>query len=396
MRYINCLSLFAAVLAGILSSSCARDAGEVMAEARKYLAEGKRQLAIETLYDNLDDSQLADSAINIIMPALSESVTARFFLFNNMEQMSVEVSPEHQMYSAVISDDGKHLVTSEGETQRVCVYSFPDMKLERVIDVPDYVFTARMDRDGKKVAAAAHNGNVYLYDFPSGELDTALHTNDYSVRDIYFSKDGCLFTVSNDHSLSRFDYLSGEKLDKLTLHSRNVKDLSFSPDETMLCTASNDGSVQVLCYDGENLDVNGRYISIGNNYANATAISPDKSFLVTGSGFGDLQFWNTSDHSFRSEINLDDPVLSVAVSPDGSKVAAGTSTHVYIIDAATCGKLYTIPVFGSDFWSVQFVGNSKLMFADRGSVYQIQLPGTADVVAAGRAAYDQYKKEQTN
>lgn len=376
----------------LMAASCSHNVGVTTAQANKLLNENKNEEAIMTLYDNLTDEEIADSAINILVPAMA-NCSKSSMAFKDIKVTDTKISPEATMNSAVISADGRHIVTTESKAQRVKVYSYPAMKLESEINVPEFAYTARLDHTGKNVAVAAHNGNVYVYEFPSGKLAATLNTNDYAVRDLHFTKDGRLFTVSNDCTLSMFEYPSGNRLERIRLHSRNAKDLDFSADEKLICTASNDGSIRVMCYtDGEILN-NGEwsYIDLGDNYANAVTFSPDGKTVVGGTGTGFVKFYNTEDETYITSFMLPEPVASLAYNPDGSKLAAGTGSAVYIFDGKTNQFLYKIPKMGEDFWSVQFTDNNHLMAADRTSVYQITLPSTADIVRFGRTIYESYK-----
>lgn len=312
-----------------MASSCSQVSYTVK-KADKLYSDGYYNEAILTLYDHLSDEEIADSAMQVLVPALQCSRKSDFF---DKTINRFEVSPENQLSSAEISADGRHIVTTELNKGRVCVYSFPDMKLESEMFTPCEVYTAKLDPTGKKVVAGCIDGGLYIFDYPSGEPDVRHFITDYPIRDLYFTKDGRLFTVSNDCTLCMIDYPSDKKLEQLSLHTNSAKDLDFSTDEKMLCTASNDGTICVLRYDGGKLSKIGSPINICDNYVNAATFSPDGKTVVSGDGKGFVRFFDVKSQDLISADKVRGSVLSLSFNSDGSKLAAGTNSRVYILMA---------------------------------------------------------------
>lgn len=380
------LSILIASLWGILfSTSCSSrtDISSVKFIANKYVSEGEYEEAITTLYDNLSDEQIADNALAILIEALNDIEP----IFQDVIVQS-HLIPMADINAAVLSNDKKWIVTADGMHQKINVFSYPDMKETLQLKTPAFVYTAMMNRDGDRIAAACHDGNVYFFEYPSGKEADMIHAHDHAVRDMWFTADGNLVTVSNDHTISICDIASGEQTQKMPVHSLNIKDLAISPDETLVATASNDGSIQTLEYDKGHLKTTGHYINAAKNYVNTVAISSDNQLIASGSGDCNIKFWRATDHRHLGDLKLDKPVIGLSFSPDGKRLIAGTTDGVYLIDAMTKEILAKLPVYGKNFWSVDFIDNNNVMVADQRTIKQLKLPTSAEIVALGRTVYE--------
>lgn len=382
----SALPIFAIILCTMACTiSCAKKLSieHTKSIAEKYINEDKCEEALKLIFDNLTDEEIAQNALFLLVKAASD--------FEPVFQDAVVM--DHTIYgdkinSTRLSSDKKLLVTVDGTTLRIRVFSFPDMKESLIIPTQAPAYSAIMDRSGNRIVAAGHDGNVYFYDYPSGNEIGKIHAHDYPVRDLWLTKDGKLITVSNDHTISVFDPESGERLQNMKIHSMNIKNVTLSPDETLVATASNDGSVQTLEYHNGELSLIGKYINAADNYVNAIAISPDKQFVASGSGDGNVKFWGARDHKPVGSVSLEEPVSALSFSPDGTRLIAGTASHVYLIDAVTKQAVIQFPVIGNEYWSAEFIDNDRVMVSENKSVKIIKIPTTDEILETCREIYN--------
>ncbi len=140
-----------------------------------------------------------------------------------------------------------------------------------------------------------------------------------------FSRDGKLLALvhgSGDdiHLLNRE---SGKELKKLPYPGFRIDALAFSPDNLTLAAAGSD----TVVYDVTSGKV--RSVLQGHIQANCLAFHPSGKFLVTGGGLDEAKEVKLWDPQTCKEVatatNKLPNVKSVAISPDGKTLAAGTT-----------------------------------------------------------------------
>lgn len=164
--------------------------------------------------------------------------------------------------------------------------------------------------------------------------------------------DGSLVYRDAAGHLGRCDFSTGEMLDSTTFpESVNAKLLvaagnqllAISGDGTSLNTLSFETGWQLARTIGNIDDVN-TFV----DRVTAVDISPDGKWLATGSGepsrSGEIKIWNLADGKLVKEIKdaHSDTILDIKFSPDGSKVASGSSDRfMKTFDLAT-GKMIRV------------------------------------------------------
>ena len=121
--------------------------------------------------------------------------------------------------------------------------------------------------------------------------------------------------------------------------------------------------------------------------ASTRSRSIDTGTALAAAGFsGSVIVWDTADWERKLELTIDNAVLSLAFSPDGAVLAAGTETgEVQFIDMAT-GEPIGGPVTGQRDWvnTVAFSpdGESLVAGSEDGSISLISSTAWSDDVAA--------------
>ncbi len=71
----------------------------------------------------------------------------------------------------------------------------------------------------------------------------------------------------------------------------------------------------------------------------SVCFSPDGKRVASGSSENAVRIWHASTGQSQSTLTVDSEVTSVAFSPDGSKIAAAHSNEIQIFDTETQAKL---------------------------------------------------------
>ena len=248
---------------------------------------------------------------------------------------------------------------------------------------PNFVTSLAYSPDGTILAtgsASARNAEhtVKLWDIETGQNLTTLQGHTDSVTTIAYSRDGrILASGSKDKTVKLWDVSTGENIATLQGHEKMVLSVAFSPDGTKLASGSEDTSirlwevptgkalytlggvnspqvgVEVLPVPRPGQDINELQADdatdiepeIIRGLVISVAFSPDGTKLAAGVlDDGAVTLWDVG--TGKHIITLTDSVWSVAFSPDGTKLAVGTGTGenaVKLWDVSTYKPIAAFP-----------------------------------------------------
>ncbi len=234
--------------------------------------------------------------------------------------------------------------------------------------------------DGKVLATGSSDGTDRLWDVTTGGLASSpLTGHSGAVTSVAFSRNGkILATGSKDGTARLWDVATGRQVGgPLTGHAGPVTSVAFSADGKTLATGSSDGTVWL--WDIASHQRIGSAVGIPQSPVTSVAFSPDGKTLATASSktpaqqsildsTGPVWLWNVATHQRIGGAlpGATGPVTSVAFSPDGKLLAAGTTAgEVWSWDTAT-GHLSSLGAIGvgggySAITSVAFRPHSRTL-----------------------------------
>ncbi len=176
--------------------------------------------------------------------------------------------------------------------------------------------------DGKTVASAGYDGEVYLWHTDNGEARSRLLGHSGAVHALAFSPDGKrLASAGDDRAVRVWDADTGKVLRRLEGHTLGVLAVAFAPDGKSLASAGSDYSARVwdLETGKERYRLEGHDCGV-----NAVAFSPDGKLLASAGDDDMVRLWDpTTGKPLRKLAGHDGVVVAVAFSPDGKVVASG-------------------------------------------------------------------------
>jgi WD40 repeat protein len=134
---------------------------------------------------------------------------------------------------------------------------------------------------------------------------------------------------------------SGERISVLEGHKSWVNALTFSPDGKLLVSGSSDGTMQH--WDMPKGDLHSTF-DVTKAEIRSLAFARDGSALATGLRYGDLKVWPAADWSFQQAKVSPGDVWAVAFSKDGKQLFSSDGdwnqpSRVRVSDAQTLKPL---------------------------------------------------------
>jgi WD40 repeat protein len=237
--------------------------------------------------------------------------------------------------------------------------------------------------DGKRLASGSNDGTVKVWDAATGHVSLTLQGHTGQVLSVAFSPDGQRLAsgggeLGKPGEVKVWDAATGQLALTLQGHTLPVDSVAFSPDAKRLASASLDKTVKVwdAATGQESLTLKGHTGPVFN-----VAFSPDGKRLASASQLwdaqkgtlvgGEVKVWDaaTGQESLTLKGQTG-PVVSVAFSPDGNRLASGggvwdgpkhqwVSGEVKVWDAATGQQTRTLQAHTGEVCCVAFSPDGK-------------------------------------
>lgn len=233
---------------------------------------------------------------------------------------------DQPVYSAIFTEDGKHVVTG-GHDGSVRIWSPFDGSQEKIVGLHgNWVWSLAQKPGTTLVASASHDGSVRIWDYSSGQRVATIPAEG-RVWSVAFNKDGSKLLAGTDRGVSEISTATWTILSSKIVDQGPVYDIAVSKDGSKIALA--EGPQATL------RDLNYRVLQTfkpagGGKYLQYTvAISPDASEVMSGGANLSASIYDaTTGDVLRSTPIMKGGVLSVSFSPDGSSVlvAGGDGT----------------------------------------------------------------------
>ena len=182
----------------------------------------------------------------------------------------------------------------------------------------DVMLDVAFDPAGERLVAGGADGQVRLIDFASRKVTQTLGLHSDWVNAVTWDNNGSRFaTASRDHTAKVYDVTANKPLVTFAGHGKNVRGVVFHPGGRELFTSGMDKKVQRWrISDGKRV----RDIGFG---AELFKLARHENFLFVPAADNRVRRYQANDQKHVGDFPLDDWAVSVALSPDGKRLAAG-------------------------------------------------------------------------
>jgi WD40 repeat protein len=199
-------------------------------------------------------------------------------------------------------------------------------------DQPKAFKSVDFSPDGRWLASARYNGQIYISDVQTGKTLEKIATPENWNRDAIFSPDGKSLAWSDyAGNVALLDLATKNVRFRFRNHKHDASDLAFSPDGALLASAGSDYKVVVRETQTGSL----KYTLSGDRQEiNALAFSPDGNYIISVNFDAETKFWDALPSALPEAggfVAQKQPISGLAYSPDGKLLAtAGLENLVHL------------------------------------------------------------------
>jgi WD40 repeat protein len=200
-----------------------------------------------------------------------------------------------RVVALAFSADGKLLATGGGvPTADGEIKVFEVAGGKQVLEIKnghsDTVFGVSFSPDGKVLASCGADKFVKTFEIPSGKFLKAFEGHTHHVLGVGWKADGKLLaSCGADNVVKVWDFEKGEQVRTIPGHGKQITGLVFLGKTPQFATCSGDQTVRFWNVDNGG---NTRNFSAPNDYLYAVAVSPDGSVVAAGGQEGVVRLYN--------------------------------------------------------------------------------------------------------
>lgn len=188
-------------------------------------------------------------------------------------------------------------------------------------------YSVAFSPDGQKLAATDSTGYTYIWEIPSGRLLHALENQNENVRffPVRFTSNTTLITMGGE----QWDFAQGEISHAFNKSTFDLRYLVPSPKGDHFAAMNWEGTLGIWSLADGSFVKGVRSAEPDSFRYSSVLFAPDGTHLFLGNNNGEVEIHALPEGTLLQRLpHGDSPVESLALSPDGTLLATGTSYYV--------------------------------------------------------------------
>jgi cytochrome c len=254
----------------------------------------------------------------------------------------------------VVAEDGNSVLSGSFDTAAIR-WSLKTESAEQVLRFHSAAVNAVAFLKDGRIATAGADAKIAIWTRGRQQPDQVLQGHGAPIVSLAVSPDGTrLASGSWDHTVRIWSLVDGAH-QVLEGHAQNVNGVAFMPDDRSLVSVGYDRELRIWPLVG------GTPIVITlDSPLNAVTVASDGE-MVTGGADGKLLFLTSEGHRTGELQAGKTPIVALAISPDGTLIAAAGIGAVTIVDQEVRSIVRTLMDPGSPVWSVAFLPDNATL-----------------------------------
>ena len=295
----------------------------------------------------------------------SSDGTIRLWDPETSQEKAIFRGHKSHVMAVAFAPDGKTLATASFDRSLKLWNAIPEQERNTLRGGQLGVTGLAFSQDDRTLATIGFDGTTKLWDVDSGSTSATL-VEKTPGRSLAFAPDGKTLAIGSQKVVQLWDLGAKKVRQALRGHTGEIYCTVFAPDGRTLATGSQDQNV--ILWDANTWE---QRSTIRDHPTSVVylAFTRDGKTLAVGST-NELRLWDLATERVRLEISkLSGPISSVALSPDGTRLAAAHVDRqnkqypavVTLWDAATGQVVATLKGHKGMIWCVTFSPDGKTL-----------------------------------
>jgi cytochrome c len=262
-----------------------------------------------------------------------------------------------------ISPDGETAVSGSFDTSAI-LWSLRSNTAEQVLRFHDGAVNAVAILPDRRIVTAGADARIAVWQPGTQTPQTVLEGHTAPVVALAVSPDGKMLASASWDRTTRLWPLGGGAPRVLEGHQQNVNGVAFLPDGSAVVSVGYDATLRIW----PSTAMTAPTVILLPTLLNAVVVAPDGE-IVTAGADGDVYFLSPNGQ-LRGNVHAGEtPLTALAISPDGSTIAAASIRgSVAIVERASRKVVRTLVGPGLPVWSAAFFPDNRTLLtggADR-------------------------------